>query len=133
MPYLCLTRIDPDVHIGRDIFCDPYDTRHQDESYDQIHRIVFLLWSEVYFCFSKYEQDSDQEDISEIHDKMMRKKVEIYPYDESENNSCIWIILISKIKYSPYSGNIAPDCRVHKSSKERNSSDSEGKTLRILP
>jgi hypothetical protein len=133
MPYLCLTRIDPDMHIGRNIFCDPDDTRHQDESYDQIHGIVLLLWFEVYFCFSKCDQYPDEEEISQIHDKMMCKKVEIYPYNEIECDACIWIILIPEIKYPPYSGNIASHCRIHKSSKERNSRDSEGKILRILP
>ena len=71
MPCDRLGRVYPYFCIRGDVLCYPYDESDEEKSESQIHRVVFLIWSEVYLCPSESDEDTSDDHIAKIPDKMM--------------------------------------------------------------
>ncbi len=133
MPYDGLWRVNPDVHRGRDILRYPYKYRNEKKSKCQIHRIVGLVWSKVDRSFPEEKQGHNEDNIAEIHDKVMCEKVHIDRECEEYGCHSIRIWCITESENPPHSSNVAPNRRIHKSRKQWNSHDTEYGSLWIAP
>jgi hypothetical protein len=133
LPYDRLRWIDPYIHHRCYIFRNPDNEGNQEKSESQVHRIIFCIWSEMYLCPSESEKDKNQDNIAEIPDKVMGKKVYIDRESDHYSIDFFWISGKSELEYPPDTSDIAPDGRVHKSCKEGHSENTYGKYLWILP
>lgn len=128
-----MIRIDPDIHIGSDIFPDPYHCRYEAKSKYQIHGVVFFIRLIVYSRFSESEEYPQDDPPPDIDDKMMRKEIYIDEYGDKYRDIFLRIMLILKLENPPYTSDITPHSRVHKSCEKWNMHNANLERLRILP
>lgn len=128
-----LVWIEPDIHIGSDIFSDPYNCRYESESEHEIHRVIFFIWLVIDRGFPESEEYPEDNPPPDIDDKMMRKEIDIDEYRDEYCDIFFWIVLVFKTKNPPYTCYVAPDSRVHESRKKWNMHNPDLETLRILP
>lgn len=118
MPDYLLTRIYPDSSIGRDVLGYPDEEGNERESECEIHRVCAHPRSVVYSSPPECCEHRYEEEITYIVDEVMCKKVDV---DAKCDDDGVYPLRVSselKAKNSPYSCDIAPDCRIHESCKE---------------
>jgi hypothetical protein len=75
MPAMHLMWIEPNIHVSSDIFSDPDDTRYEEKSNNQIHRIIFFIRSKKYRRPPIGEENPEYNEPSEIRNEVMTKEI----------------------------------------------------------
>lgn len=109
VPPIDLVGIEPDIHIGSDIFPDPYHGRDESKSEYQIHRVISTIGLIVDEGLPIDKEEREDNPPSYIVDKMMRKKVYINECSDQDGKPFFRVVFVLKRKYSPDSCDIASD------------------------